>query len=146
MSNYVNWRPDTFGPGPSETQYEGESAALSSGAKTVACSGCSGGEAAGYIGGSAHGAVVFGSATSTAATKSTVRIKYENGDSGQRYADVSVNGGTSQRVAFLPTVDGNTSGSSSLNVQLNSGVNTVRISRSDGGNGPDVDRLMVPVS
>ena len=146
MANYVNWRPDTFAAGPTETQYEGESATLSSGAKAVSCSGCSGSSAAGYIGGSSHGAVQFNSVSSTTTTKTTIRIKHENGDTSQRYADVSVNGGASQRVAFLPTTNGNTPGSSTLNVNLNSGTNTIKISRSDGGNGPDVDRLMVPVS
>ena len=146
MQNYVNWRPDTFTGGPTENQYEGESASLSSGAKTVSCSGCSGSSAAGYIGGSSHGAIQFSRVQSSATTKTTVRIKYENGDSSQRFADVSVNGGASQRLAFIPTADGNTPGSSSLNANLNSGTNTIKISRSDGGNGPDVDRLMVPVT
>ena len=144
MSNYVNWLPSTFAAGPSENQYEGESATLSSGAKTVSCSGCSGGNAAGYIGGTSHGAVQFNSVQSSASTKTSIRIKYENGDSSQRFADVSVNGGTSQRVAFLSSLS--TPGSSVLNVNLNSGTNTIRISRSDGGYGPDVDRLMVPTT
>ena len=145
MKNFVNWRPDTFAGGPSENSYEGESAAMSSGAKSVSCTGCSGSQAAGYLGGSGHGAVQF-SVQSSAATRTTIRIKHENRDSSQRYADVSVNGATSQRIAFLPTNDGNTPGSSSLNVNLNSGTNTVKISRSDGGNSADVDRLLVPTS
>ena len=146
MSNYVNWLPSTFSAGPTENQYEGESATFSSGAKTVSCSGCSGGSAAGYIGGSSHGAMQFSSVQSSASTRTSIRIKYENGDAAQRFADVSVNGGASQRIGFVHTADGNTPGSSVLNVNLNSGTNTIRISRSDGGNGPDVDRLMVPVS
>ena len=146
MKNMVNWVPSTWSAGPSENSYEGESATYSSGAKTVSCSGCSGSNAAGYIGGSSNGAVQFASVQSSASTRTTIRIKHENGDSSQRYADVSVNGGASQRIAFLPSTDGNTPASSSVHVNLNSGTNTVRISRSDGGNGPDVDRIMVPQS
>ena len=146
MKNFVNWRPDNFAGGPPESSYEGESTTMSNGARTVSCSGCSGSEAAGYLGGSSHGSVQFSSVQSFASTCTNIRVKYENGDSSQRYADVSVNGAASQRIAFLPTNDGNTPGSSSLNVSLNSGTNTVKISRSDGGNGPDIDRLLVPTS
>ena len=146
MSNYVNWQPSTFTGGPSENSYEGESATLSSGAKSVSCGGCSGSQAAGYIGGSAGGVALFGSVQSSVSAMTSVRIKFENGDSVQRFAYVSVNGDANQRVAFLPTVDGNTPGSSTLNVPLNAGANTVRVLGYDGGYGPDLDRLMVPVS
>jgi hypothetical protein len=67
-----------------------------------------------------------------------------NGDSSQRFADVSVNGGATQRTAFVPASgDPN---SSVLNVDLKSGTNTIKISTSDGTWGPDVDRLMIPQS
>lgn len=45
---------------------------------------------------------------------------FQNGDSGQRYAIVTVNG-KSQTIAFLPGDDGNTPASSSVTVALNSG-------------------------
>lgn len=151
MANYVNWIPNVAGggawsAGPSETQPEGESATLSGGAKAVTCTGCSGGSAAGYIGGSTDGTVTFSGVQSNAATTSTVRIKYENGDSTQRYASVSCNG-VSQKVAFLPTSDGQTPGSSVVQCGLTSGTsNTVVITQTDGTWGPDVDRIMVPLS
>ena len=70
----------------------------------------------------------------------------QNGDSSQRFAAVTVNGQT-QTVAFLPTKDGNTPESSVVHVQLNSGSgNTFQIAGQNGGWGPDVDRIMVPVS
>jgi len=148
MKNSVNWIPNvgagTTSSGPSENSYEGEAGALSGGAKTVSCSGCSGKNSAGYIGGDQSGAVVFNNISSSAATRTTIRIKYLNGDNSERYADVSVNGGAAQRVAFLPTA-GNEPGSSSLNVDLKAGTNTIRIGGA-GGWGPDVDRLMVPES
>ncbi|RYC53758.1 hypothetical protein CHU98_g12451, partial [Xylaria longipes] len=94
-------------------------------------------------GGSAGGSVTFSGVSSGAATRSSVRVKYVNGDSSQRFATVTVNG-ASQKLAFLPTVGG-TPGSSVLNVDLKSGAaNTVVISTTDGTWGPDIDRIMVP--
>lgn len=149
-TNYVNWVIDpntgTWGGGPSENSYEGESATLSNGAKSVSCTGCSGTKAAGYVGGSSNGIIKFNSVSSNASTKTTIRIKHENGDTSQRFADVTVNGQT-QRIAFLPTTDGNTPGSSTLHVNLNSGSsNTVQFVGVSGGWVSDIDRIMVPVS
>jgi hypothetical protein len=131
--------------GPSENFYEGESAELAGGAKSVSCSGCSGKNAAGYIGGSQTGSANFATVSSSATTRTTVRIKYLNGDKSQRFADVSVNGAAAQRIAFLPSGSSDPD-SSSLHADLKSGTNTVKISVADGTWGPDVDRLMVPSS
>lgn len=80
---------------------------------------------------------------SSATTRTTIRIKYLNGDKSQRYADVRVNGGAAQRVAFVPATSD--PGSSSLHADLKAGANTIEIRGGDGW-GPDVDRLMVPSS
>ncbi|KAG9075370.1 hypothetical protein FRC06_010129, partial [Ceratobasidium sp. 370] len=81
-----------------------------------------------------------------ASTRTTLRIKDQNGDSTQRYGTVTVNG-VSQTVAFLPTADGQTPESSVVHVTLNSGSsNTVVIAKSGSGYVADIDRLMVPVS
>ncbi|KAH7391705.1 glycosyl hydrolase [Pyrenochaeta sp. MPI-SDFR-AT-0127] len=147
MKNSVNWILDansgSMTAGPSENQYEGESATLSNGARSQACSTCSNGNAAGYIGGSTSGTVLFSNVQSSATTRTTLRVKHLNGDSSQRYADVSVNGNT-QRVAFLPHGGGDP-GSSVVHVNLRQGTNEVKISAT-GNWGPDVDRLMVPQS
>ncbi|KAF2181596.1 carbohydrate-binding module family 35 protein, partial [Zopfia rhizophila CBS 207.26] len=148
MKNAVNWVPNvatgSMTSGPSENSYEGESAELSGGARTVSCSGCSNGNAAGYIGGSQTGTAYFASVSSSATTRTTIRIKHRNGDASERFADISVNGGSAQRLAFLPN-SGNDPESSSLHTDLKSGTNTVKISMT-GGWGPDIDRLMVPNS
>lgn len=148
MKNAVNWVPNvssgSMNSGPSENSYEGESAQLSSGAKKVSCSGCSGKNSAGYIGGSDNGVVTFSNVQSSATTRTTIRIKHLNGDKSQRFADVTVNGGPAQRVAFLPH-GGDDPASSSLHADLRSGSNEIRIVGA-GGWGPDVDRLMVPTS
>jgi hypothetical protein len=148
MKNAVNWVPNvaagSTSAGPSENSYEGESATLAGGARSVSCSGCSNGNAAGYIGGDQSGSVYFANINSAATTRTTIRIKYMNGDSSQRFSDVSVNGAASQRVAFLPN-GGTDPGSSTLHADLKSGTNTIKVSVS-GSWGPDVDRLMVPMS
>lgn len=151
MANYVNWTPNvsagTWAAGPSETQPEAETATLASGATKVSCSGCSGSTAVGYIGGSSGGSVTFSGVSSSASTKTTIRIKYENGNTGQRFAKVTVNG-VAQTIAFLPSEDGNSPASSVVHAQLTSGSsNTVVIAGvGDGTYGPDIDRIMVPTS
>ena len=148
MKNAVNWMLDpttgTATAGPTENAYEGESATLANGAKSVSCTGCSGGAAAGYIGGPTVGAATFSNAQSDATTRTTLRIKHLDGDNGQRYASVVVNG-KAQKVAFLPN-GGSDPGSSVVHVDLKSGGNVIQIAGVDGGWGPDVDRVFVPVN
>ncbi|KAH9209834.1 glycoside hydrolase family 43 protein [Leptodontidium sp. 2 PMI_412] len=150
MDNRVNWilniSAGTWSPGPSETTPEAESSinTLANGAITLDCSGCSGGKSIGYIGGPPGGTLTFTNVTSTVAVTSTIRIAYLNGDSTQRYANVVVNG-VGGVIAFVPTTGG-TPMSSTLTVELRKGANTVRFEAVNGGWGPDIDRLMVPVS
>ncbi|KXJ87852.1 galactan 1,3-beta-galactosidase [Microdochium bolleyi] len=150
MADQVNWTPNvaggTWAAGPSETSPEGEAAVLSNGAVTISCTGCSGGKAAGYIGGASGGTVTFNNVRADATGRTTIRIKHLNGNTAQRFADVIVNG-ASQRVSFLPTQDGNTPGSSVVHANLNAGSgNTIVIKITDGSYGPDVDRIMVPLT
>jgi hypothetical protein len=150
MQNRVNWVPNvsggTWAAGPTETSREGEGATLSNGARSVSCSGCSGNAAAGWIGGTAQGSVTLSGVSSQASTRTTLRIKHLNGNSAERYATVTVNG-VSQRIAFLPGNSGQEPGSSSVHVNLQSGTsNTIVISGADGGYGPDIDRVFIPVS
>lgn len=141
-TNYVNWNPSTFGGAPSEYSYEGEAATLTSGARQVTCNGCSGGAAAGYIGGSSNGQASF-SVRSDATTKSSVRIKYTNGDNSFRYAKATVNG-AAQNLAFIPTGGGTSVLSATLNCNLNQGQNQIVVSGLNGNYGPDIDRMFVP--
>ncbi|OSS54079.1 hypothetical protein B5807_01683 [Epicoccum nigrum] len=148
LKNSVNWvlNPSTgvAGAGPSENQYEGEAASLGNNARVITCSACSGGKAAGYIGGPDSGAVVFSNVQSDVAGRTSIRVKHQNGDKSQRIADVSVNGKT-QRLAFLPHGGGDPA-SSVLNVDLKAGANEVKFVGVSGGYAADVDRLMVPKS
>lgn len=151
---YDAWSVDvasgTWSEPASVLEYEGEDGELSSGARTIDCSQCSGGVAAGYIGGDADsdndGVVVLEADVDTqSGERVTLNIKYLNGDTNPRYAAVSVNGGEAQTVAFISTRHlSDTAGSSAVHVELNSGVNSVQISGT-GGWGPDLDQLVVPL-
>jgi hypothetical protein len=147
MKNTVNWilDPSTGATksGPKETSYEGENANHTGGAKSQTCSSCSGSKAAGYIGGTDSGSTTFPNIQSSAATRTTIRIKHLNGDRSQRYANINVNGKT-QKVAFLPH-GGESPASSVVHVDLKQGANELKVSGVDGGWGPDIDRIFVPV-
>lgn len=62
-------------------------------------------------------------------------MRYTNGDTTQRIADVTVNGVT-QRVAFVPSANGQITGVASITVNLNNGAaNTLKIAGANGGYG-----------
>ncbi|PQE22970.1 Glycosyl hydrolase family 43 protein [Rutstroemia sp. NJR-2017a BBW] len=153
MANRVNWiinaAAGTWSTAPSETTPEAEAStnALASGAKIISCSGCSGSDSVGYIGGpSPGGTLTFNGISSSAATTTTLRIHHTNGDSTQRYANVIVNG-VSNIVSFLPTTNDNTPGTSLLTTPLKSGTSNVIVFQSyNSGWAPNIDRIMVPVS
>ncbi|TEY70281.1 hypothetical protein BOTCAL_0108g00370 [Botryotinia calthae] len=153
MSNQVNWiinpTAGTWTAGPTETTPEAEASTntLANGAITLTCSGCSGGAQVGYIGGpSPGGTLTMNGVSSSVATTTSIRIHHTNGDSVQRYANVVVNG-VSNILAFLPTADGNTPGTSVLTTALKSGTtNVIQFQSYNSGWAPNIDRIMVPVS
>ncbi|KAI1371282.1 carbohydrate-binding module family 35 protein [Hypoxylon crocopeplum] len=152
MPNAESWVPNVSTTSssasaakPAENAYEGEVARYGGQARNVNCGGCSGGVAAGYVGGPDKGTVTFSGVRSDADARSTVRIRYVNGDSGPRYANVRVNGGAALKIAFLPTA-GSVS-ASTLHVDLKAGsANEIVVEGVGDAWGPDVDRLIVPVS
>jgi len=100
----------------------------------------------GYIGGPTNGKLTIPNVSTTITTRTTIRIGYTNADSTQRYATLTVNG-IQYIVAFIPTVDDNTPGSASVTVQLNAGaVNTFVFEAYNGGWGPNIDAIRIPVS
>lgn len=149
MKNFVSWVPNldsasAWSNPPAENSYEGEKATYSGGTKDVSCSGCSGGKAAGYIGGDKAGKLSFSGIQSDAGGMTTIRVKFNNGDTNPRHAQATVNGGSPIKLAF-ESASGDPA-SSTLNVQLRAGsANAIVIEGVDGGWGPDIDRLMVPV-
>lgn len=62
-------------------------------------------------------------------------MRYTNGDTTQRIADITVNGVT-QKIAFVPTASGQITNVASITVNLNNGAaNTLKIAGSNGGYG-----------
>ncbi|KAI5849309.1 glycosyl hydrolase family 43 protein [Morchella snyderi] len=150
---YYNWvinaAAGTWSTPPADNSYEAESSTntRSSGTQILSCTDCSGGSAVGYIGGSAGvDTLTFNGISSSATTRTTIRMRYTNGDTTQRFADITVNGVT-QRIAFVPTGSGQITGVASMTFNLNSGTgNTLKVAGVNGGYAPDVDRIVVPVS
>jgi len=148
MKNFVSWVPTinfaAWKNPPSEGSYEAEKATYGGKARNVDCSTCSNKVAAGYVGGPDKGSVSFSGVESSVDGLTTIRIKYLNGDSSPRYANVRVNGDGGRKVAFLPAKGD--PASSTLNVNLKKGsTNTIVIEGVGTSWGPDIDRLMVPV-
>lgn len=148
LTNRASWVPNVkekkWTEAPASTNIEAETATLSGGSKIVPCSGCTGGQAVGWIGGPSGGKITFSSIQSSGNQAATVRIAYANGDSTERFATVIVNG-KSQRVAFLPTGGGQAVGDSSVDCQLVAGSsNTIVIEGLEGAYGPDIDYISVP--
>jgi hypothetical protein len=150
LSNYDHWSVDaaagTWKPGPQDSMYAANVATLSSGARVSSCVGCSSGKVAGYIGGSYNRSVLFPNVPSLGGGEKTIRIFYANGDKAQRFAELSVNGGSPLRAAFLPSNDGATPSVSAITLELKDGSNSIKIGGLDEGWGPDLDRLAIPQS
>ena len=126
-----------------DTVHEAEAATntLAGGARVMACGGCSGGHDVGYVG---NGATLqFNQIQVPATGLYTLKVSYANGDSTDRYADVSINGGTTRRMAFPPSGGGTTTAVATITVELNAGANTVRFGNSSGW-APDFDKISVP--
>jgi chitodextrinase len=127
------------------TGYEAESPAdtLAGGAKTAACSACSGGEEVGYVG--EGGTLTFPDIAAPSAGSYTLTVNYVDGDAG-RTADVTVNGTTSA-VSFTGTDNSNwdTVQSQTVTVSLNAGSNTVEFSNASAY-APDIDQITVNAS
>lgn len=141
---YYNWTPSvsassnsgSWSTPPSDNSYEAESSASerSSSTKIINCSDCSGDKAVGNVGGSSNGYVEIKNIQSNQATRTTIRCRYLNGDKSTRYLNVQVNGGGSQKVAVVPSKDGNTTGIFSFTTSLNAGgSNRIRFSGVNGG-------------
>ncbi|KAK3388524.1 glycosyl hydrolase [Sordaria brevicollis] len=135
LKNRGSWVPNVGTGGkwavaPGENGYEGEKGTYGGGAKEVSWSVT----ISGVQSNNPEGGVT------------TVMIRYMNGDSGPRYAGVSVNGGSPQKVAFEGTA-GEVGVSSVVVKGLRQGSgNTIVVSGWEGaGWGPDVDRVVVPV-
>lgn len=143
-----SWAPDveagTWSAPASTARAEGEGGQLGGGAQVISCSECSASEAAGYIGGEDGGTLTLNNVAGSG-SRSTVAIKYRNGDTDPRRATVTVND-TPYDVAFLSTAHrSDIAGTSPLHCDLAEGGNTISFSSADGSWGPDVDEVVVGI-
>jgi hypothetical protein len=127
-------------PPPTATSYEAESPVntLAGGAVLQACSTCSGGQKAGFVGNG--GTLTFNGITATSSGTYQVTIAYCSGD--PRPATVSVNGGTPQALSFPSTGSFSTVGTMTVPLPLTAGTNTIKFEDPTAYT-PDFDRIIV---
>ncbi|MFD4555383.1 carbohydrate-binding protein [Streptomyces sp. NPDC058469] len=121
--------------------YEAEAAGntLTGTARTADCTRCSGGSKVGYIGNGA--ALTFNGIDGGSGGTRTVTIRYATAES--RSATVQANGDTPQTVAFAPTADWSTLGTTTVSLHLDAGTgNHLTIANSSAW-APDIDRITV---
>ena len=155
FSNSSSWSPDidritlavtgssgTTPPNTVALEAEASSNQLTGGAVVQSCSGCSGGQAVGYIGNNS-GTLTVNVSVATAGSYS-LTIAYVNGDSSARTAQVTVDSGTPQTVSFQPTGSWSTPNNLTLSapITLEAGANTIEFSNSSSW-APDIDKITV---
>lgn len=127
-------------PASLPTLYEAESSAntIAGGARLASCTDCSGGTKVGYVG--SGGTLTFNNVNASAAGTYTLSIYYLSGD--PRPAYMSVNGASGTALSFASTGSFNTVGVYTLQVQLNSGSNTIEFYDSSAY-APDFDCITI---
>lgn len=151
MKDHAAWVPNVennkaWANRHDETSYAGNKGAYGGGAKAVDCKTCSGGKAAGYVGGSSHGTITLSGLSAPSSDKTTLIVRYGVSEAKGRQADVRINGGSPVRMDFLPGAESGNIGESVLNVALKSGTNTIEFAGVGDDWGPDIDVVEVPAS
>jgi chitodextrinase len=133
----------TTSAGSSGTSYEAEASAntLSGGALVQGCAACSGLSVVGYIGNNSGTLIINNVNVSTAGTH-PVTIAYTNGDTVSRSVQISANGGTATTVSLGATGSWTTVSTSTVNLTLNAGNNTIKLANPSGW-APDIDKITV---
>jgi len=114
----------------------------------------SGGKYVGWIGAGAANTLRFNGVTVATAGRYRMVVAYANGELGEgasnynsnivdRYADVSVNGGTAKRVYFRNTLGWSNYRTVVVDVDLNAGANTVTFGNSSTGYAPNIDLIQI---
>ncbi|MBV1849361.1 carbohydrate-binding protein [Catellatospora sp. NEAU-YM18] len=93
------------------------------------------------------GSYVEFAVNAASAGSATLELRYANGTTGNRPASVSVNGATVATPAFAPTANWDTWANQNVTANLVAGANTVRVTGTTTGGGPNLDRLrLLPVT
>ena len=138
------------------TAYQAEAAGntLAGTAVVVSDSAASGGSYVGWLGAGAANTMRFNSVTASAAGRYRMVVSYANGELGDgatnynsnivdRYAEISVNGGTAQKVFFRNTLGWSNYWTTVVDVDLAAGANTITFGNSSSGYAPNIDRIQI---
>ncbi|BEL06967.1 hypothetical protein Q0Z83_051580 [Actinoplanes sichuanensis] len=137
------------------TAYEAESSANTRGGTAVvtADSAASGGNHVGWIGAGSANTLRFNGVTAPAAGRYRLVVSYANaevvGDHAynnnivDRYAEISVNGGTARKHYFRNTLAWNTYRTTVVDVDLAAGANTITFGNASTGYAPNIDRIQI---
>jgi hypothetical protein len=137
------------------TAYEAESGANTRGgtAVVVADSAATGGSHVGWIGAGSANTLRFNGVTAPAAGRYRLVVGYANaevvGDHAynnnivDRYAEISVNGGTARKHYFRNTLAWNTYRTTVVDVDLVAGANTITFGNASSGFAPNIDRIQI---
>ena len=130
MSAFSPLLPHAFG----QTTYAAASPAntLSGSADVGRCAPCQGGYNVQNLGGPGKGTLTIHNITVETAGLYTVKIIYDNGNSSDLPAAISVNGGARQTVHFPSTGSWTNMSNVSLNLPLNVGVNAIKFATVNG--------------
>ena len=138
------------------TTYQAEASGNTLGGTAVVVNdtAASGGKYVGWIGAGAANTLRFNGVTVAAAGRYRLVVAYANGELGDgatnynsnivdRYADVSVNGGSAKRVYFRNTLGWSNYRTTVVDVDLNAGANTVTFANGSSGYAPNIDLIQV---
>jgi hypothetical protein len=127
---------------PPVVRYEAENATISQGIVETLHTGYSG---TAYVNcDNVAGSYVQFAVTSDAARTASIRIRYANGTTANRPADLAVNGVTTATgVAFNPTANWDTWADVNLTIPLNAGANTVRITGTNATGPANIDYIEI---
>jgi len=138
------------------TAYEGESASNTLGGTAVVVSdgAASGGRYVGWVGAGAANTLRFNGVSAATAGRYRMVVGYANGELGSgatnynsnivdRYAEISVNGGTAKKVYFRNTLGWSNYWTTVVDVDLAAGANTITFGNSSTGYAPNIDRIQI---
>jgi len=147
---------DVAAAGGTVSAYEGESSSntLSGTAVVVSDSAASGGRYVGWVGAGAANTLRFNGVTAATAGRYRMIVGYANGELGSgatnynsnivdRYAEISVNGGTARKVYFRNTLGWSNYWTTVVDVTLAAGANTITFGNSSTGYAPNIDRIQI---
>jgi glucose/arabinose dehydrogenase len=135
----------TATPAAAATRYEAEDATISQGVVESNHLGFSG---TGFVNGdNVAGSYVQWTVNAAIAGTGTIVIRYANGTTTNRPADVAVNGTVvSANRAFNPTANWDTWASSTLTTPVTAGTNTIRVTATTSNGNPNLDWLEFSVA